>query len=351
MQCRNTREYFRPSYSVQVNRVSITASEFHDFSQKASSGVNVGLTVPFGRRSSVTVSQGSNSGDGSIQAQRPATRIGDWGYQAYVSGGGFAHQFAQVQHKSPSGLLSAGVDHTGQQTSTVMEAQGALSLSMADYSPSNTIYDSFAVVDTSGLEHVHVFEENRDVGSTNSKGRLLVPDLRSFDVNHLTIEPTDVPLDSTMAVVARQVRPQDRSGVVVKFPVKVSHAALLRLVDETGAAIPVGSTATLRNTGVIVPVGYDGEAYIQDLSLHNDIAVERLDGRRCEVVFDYRPLPGEIPTIGPLPCREESDQNSGKAGAQRAARLLLHAVRPGSVHAGFYELELRHLHWHAPDRG
>lgn len=91
---------------------------------------------------------------------------------------------------------------------------------------------------------------------------------------------------------------------MVRFPVKTSHGALLRLVDEAGVPVPVGSTATLRGSGVTVPVGYDGEAYVQDLGLHNDIAVERLDGLRCTAAFDYRPLPGEIPTIGPLPCQE-----------------------------------------------
>jgi hypothetical protein len=47
-------------------------------------------------------------------------------------------------------------------------------------------------------------------------------------------------------------------GVVVRFPVKISHGALLRLVDEAGAPLSVGSTATLRATDVTVPVGYDG---------------------------------------------------------------------------------------------
>ena len=53
-----------------------------------------------------------------------------------------------------------------------------------------------------------------------------------------------------------------------------------------------------------MPVSYDGEAYVEDLSPHNELSVERPDGRRCVVAFDYRAVPGEIPTIGPLPCRE-----------------------------------------------
>jgi len=58
-------------------------------------------------------------------------------------------------------------------------------------------------------------------------GRLLVPDMRSFDLNKITIEPTDIPPDTTIDDANRVVRPQDLSGVVVKFAVKVSHAALL----------------------------------------------------------------------------------------------------------------------------
>jgi outer membrane usher protein len=129
--------------------------------------------------------------------------------------------------------------------------------------------------------------------------------MRSFDLNHIAISPTDIPADVTIDVATREMRPQDRSGVVVKFQVKISHAALLRLVDGAGAPMPLGSAATLRATGVTVPVGYDGDAYVEDLSSHNELAVERMDGRRCTVVFDYRPLPGEVPTIGPLRCQEQ----------------------------------------------
>jgi outer membrane usher protein len=128
--------------------------------------------------------------------------------------------------------------------------------------------------------------------------------MRAFDLNHIAIVPTDIPPDSTVDDSSREVRPQDRSGVVVRFAVKITHGALLRLVDEAGAPIPLGSTATLRATGVTVPVGYDGDAYVEDLSHHNEVNVERLDGRRCTVAFDYRPIPGDIPSIGPLRCME-----------------------------------------------
>jgi outer membrane usher protein len=293
------------NYSIQVHHVFLYANEFRDLVNKGSSGLQIGFTIPFGKRSSVTAS-GSSNGSAQLEVQKPAPLVGDWGYEAYLSWSGAAHVFAQGQHKSSAGMFTAGVDSDNGATTLRLESQGAFSFVDGELFPSNTIYDSFAVVDTGTMAHVHVLQENRDVGSTNSSGRLLVPDMRAFDVNQIAVAPTDIPPDVTLDVASRQVRPQDRSGVVLKFRIKFSHGALLRLVDGAGAAVPLGSTATLRSTGVVVPVGYDGDAYVEDLNTHNQLAVEFPDGHRCAVAFDYAPVTGEIPTIGPLRCLEKN---------------------------------------------
>jgi outer membrane usher protein len=291
------------NYSRPFGRVSIYVSEFRDLVNSGNGGLQAGLTIPFGRRSSIDIS-GTSQGTGQAQVQQPAAMIGQWGYDAFISAGDTTHVFAQGQYKSHVGLFTAGVDSEGGTTTLRLETQGALSWVDRGLFPSNTIYDSFAIVDTTPMAHVHVLQENRDVGHTDSTGRLLVPDMRSFDLNHIAIVATDIPPDSAVHDNTREVRPQDRSGVVVRFAVKITHGALLRLVDEAGALVPLGSTATLRATGVTVPVGYDGDAYVEDLSPHNEVTVERMDGRRCTVAFDYRPVPGDIPLIGPLRCKE-----------------------------------------------
>ena len=114
-----------------------------------------------------------------------------------------------------------------------------------------------------------------------------MPDLRSFDINHISIDPTDLPIDALAPTTTREVRPPDRSGVVVKFPVRTAHAALLVLRDEAGRPIPVGSTATLRSNGAVSPL---------DVQLAGD--------GRCEVVFPFTPIKGDIPKLGPLTCRK-----------------------------------------------
>jgi outer membrane usher protein len=292
------------NYSVQIHRATFFATEFRDLDSAGSSGLQVGITLPLSRRSSVSVG-GASTGSVQVQAQQTPVVIGDWGYQAYLSeGNGPQAAFGVVQYKSSMGLFSAGVNNSSGQNTVRLESQGALSLVDRGVFPSNTIYDSFAIVDTAPLGHVHVYEENRDVGTTGKSGRLLVPDMNAFEINHIGIDPNDVPADADMALDKRIVRPQDRSGVVVKFPIHFSHSALLKLVDATGTPIPLGSTVTLRATGSVAPVGYDGEAYLEDLSPHNRVSIELASGKHCTAVFDYKPLPGDIPTIGPLRCQE-----------------------------------------------
>lgn len=295
------------SYSAQIHRLSVFATGFRDFANGGGSGALLGLALPLGRRSSVSLDASASQGSRTIQGQatRSAAAIGDWGYQLVASPVSPQHAFGEVRYKAPFALLSAGVDHSASETTLRAEAQGSVSLIDHSFFASNTIYDSFAVVDTDGLGGVHVRNENRDIGVTSAKGRLLVPELRSFDLNHLSIEPSDIPLDAVLETATRQVRPQDRSGIVIRFPVRLSHAALLRLVGADGAPIPIGSTARLAN-GEPVPVGYDGEAYLPGLSSHNDVQVERSDGGRCVVHFDFKAVTGKMPVLGSLRCLEQT---------------------------------------------
>lgn len=292
------------SYSVQLGAVSLYATGLHDFANSQSTSILFGLTVPLGVRSSANINAGSTSGSSFAQAQvvQSAVSVGDWGYQAFAAAANPDHEFAQLQYKSSWALLSAGADRIDHQTSFRTEAQGALSFTDGSLFASNTINDSFAVVDTEGTPGIRVLDENRAVGQTDASGRLLVPDLRSFDLNRISIEPTDVPMDATVPSTEQEVRPQDRSGVVVRFPVHVSHGALLRLVDEAGTPLPVGSVATLRSNNSTWPVGYDGEAYIEDLGPSNQLGLQLPGGRRCSVSFTYHPVVGEIPTLGPFKC-------------------------------------------------
>jgi outer membrane usher protein len=296
------------NYTLSFRRMSFFATAYRSF-DGVGGGSNrqfqFGLTIPLGRRRSAYLT-GSSAGSGQAQVQQSASIVGDWGYQAYVAADSTTkHEFEQMQYKSRAGLLTGGVDTLGGVTTGRIEAQGAMSFVDGGLFPSNYVYDSFGIVDTAPVPNVHVLQENRQIGKTDRSGRMLVPDMRAFELNRVGVVATDVPPDATLDIDSFQIRPQDRSGVVIKFPMKFSYGALLKLADESGAPVPLGSTATLVATGATYPVGYNGEAFVENLGPHNELRVERPNERVCAVGFDYKQIPGDLPTIGPLRCVEQ----------------------------------------------
>ena len=154
--------------------------------------------------------------------QQPAAMIGDWGYQAYVSAGNATHEFGQGQYKSPVGLFTAGVDQRCGRHNSAPGIPGRALVGRRGPVPVQHHLTTASPLWTPAPWRMSTsLQENRDVGSTNSSGRLLVPDMRAFDLNHIAIVATDIPPDVTIDDATREVRPQDRSGVVVRFPMKI----------------------------------------------------------------------------------------------------------------------------------
>jgi outer membrane usher protein len=164
------------------------------------------------------------------------------------------------------------------------------------------IDDAFALVSTEGTPDIPVLLENRRTGVTDSSGLLLVSRLNAYQDNRLAIDPLDLPADDRVQRVESIVAPSDRSGVVVRFPVKRVRAASAILVDENGTPLPVG---TLVDTGDGSPayVGYDGMVYLDNLHGSTALHVTLPDGHRCETSLTYPASARNLPQIGPLTCR------------------------------------------------
>jgi outer membrane usher protein len=206
-------------------------------------------------------------------------------------------------------MSDAAVDRVDGQTAYRGDFQGSLALADSSLFAGNTIADSFAVVDTDQTKGIEVLQENRPIGKTGASGLLLVPDLIGLNVNHLSIDPNDVPLDAEMETTTQWVRPKSHSGVVVHFPIHTSHGALLHLIGRKGVFIPVGSTGHLVKPvhGEELAIGYDGEAFVTGLGPQNRFLVTLPGGGHCVAAFRYKPRSGFLPDIGPVSCQEGTE--------------------------------------------
>ena len=295
------------SYSAQMWGSTFYATGFRDLAKGGSSGVLFGVTLPLGENTSANLSMGSGSLGPyeQVQMSQSPKTAGEWGYQLAGSTSKPSRAAGELQYKSDIGYVAVGADQIGKQLISHAQMRGAVSLVDGGLFASNTISDSFAVVDTDGAANVRVLYENREVGRTDYSGQLLVTDLRAFDTNHLAIDPTDVTADANVAFATRSVRPQDRSGIAVHFPIQASAGALLRLVDPAGVPVAMGSVVTAIGAGTGVPVGYDGNAFMLELQRYNRARVVQPNGDRCRIEFEFVPLPGDIPSIGPIICQKE----------------------------------------------
>ncbi|WP_248672796.1 fimbria/pilus outer membrane usher protein [Pseudomonas agarici] len=277
---------------------------FHDFEGTSGNGLFIGISIPIGLRATVSASSSVSGGSAyqTVQAQQSAVQQGDFGWRLAQQTGAQNRQSLGMEYKTPWALVGAQTERGNDGDAFRATARGAITTMDGHLFASNSVSDSFAIVDTDGLAGVTVLRENRPVGRTNASGLLFVEDLRAYESNLLTIDANDVPMDSSLANVDRRVRPRDRSGVVIKFPISRSYGATLRLVDEQHQPLALGSQVSLNGNAAQGVVGYDGLTFFEGLGAHNELLVQPADKPSCHVAFEYQPQTDSIPEIGPLIC-------------------------------------------------
>lgn len=238
---------------------------------------------------------------------RPINGDGGFGWHVQGRSGEYGGGLAEAGWLGDRGQLTVGANNMGPSTFGYADATGALVWMGGHVYTSRHIDDAFALVSTDGTPDVPVLLENRHIGETDSRGTLLVARLNAWQDNRLGIDPLDLPADARIQRVDAVVAPSDRSGVLVRFPVKYVKAATLLLVDEAGKPLPVGGRVDTGDGGEPAMVGFDGIVYLDrlkagDTTLH----VQPAKGAPCSVTFTYPDKAVELPQLGPLTCRKET---------------------------------------------
>ncbi|HHN73516.1 MAG TPA: fimbrial biogenesis outer membrane usher protein, partial [Thermopetrobacter sp.] len=296
------------NYSQRLFRdISLYASAMIDLKKPKSPALFVGVTIPLGG-SRGNVSTGlSRDGEGRRRAtvsydRNLEQKDGSVGWRARGTYGDLKSLQAALAWRTSKATLRASAMRVEDDTQLEASADGALVVADGSIFASNRIHDSFAIVNT-GVPGVTVRYENRPIGRTGGDGRLLIPTLRTFERNKISIDPDDLPVDASIPRTKDFVVPPQRSGVVVDFGIhQASDTALVSLVDAAGRPLPVGAEVRLPGRGEPFLVGYDGQTFLEGLRASNTVEV-RWDEGACTASFDFTPKPGEQVFIGPVTCR------------------------------------------------
>ncbi len=305
-------------YTAQLWRwCSVFGNAYMDFDSSHAHGFSLGVSIDLGHRVTGFVSAGRSQdlNDFGASVVKTADYDGglEWGLQDNESGSDYS-RLARAGYLGRYGELSVAAQDNAGQTLLSLEGNGGLVFMDGVFEPSRRIYDSFALVSTDGIAGIPVLNENRVMGNTDGSGHLLIPDLNSYQHNHLEIDSLVLPADANIPINRIDAVPRSQAGVLAHFAVQRYTAATVILVDAMGRPLPSGTLLRHVESGQDFVVGYDGQAFIENLQARNHLAAQNTDPRQsvdCAAVFDYQPLrdANSLPTIGPVTCKASGHSN------------------------------------------
>jgi len=310
------------SYSRSLSRrLVLSASASRIVADKNDTQTVVALTRALGPRSSVSSLVTLRNDGSSVRAdQRYELPVGSgFGYRTSLEAGDRHGADFEVAANTDHAYYSAEMSRLDGAHGWRAETRGSIAALGGEIFAAREISDGFAVVDAGGFEGVRVYLENREIGTTNAHGRLLVPSLRPYESNQLRVESADLPLNVRIDNPALRVAPYYRSGAVASFGITATADALLRVLDRDGRPAPEGAMARVDGAALSFPVGLDGRLYLQDL--HAGSTVEVVSGTdHCTFVIGTLPaVAGGVPDLGDVVCEraqaESAEQGSAASGA------------------------------------
>lgn len=293
---------------------SFYATVFADLATRGSAGIFAGLSFPFG--GNITASTGfTRSGGAWALAADIAKPIGQepgsigWRLRDVEGASYQRRRSASLAYRGNYGQVEGGVEQGAGRISGTAQLDGALVVAGGGLFLANRIDDAFAIARV-GTPDVDVLHENRVVARTGANGTALIPNLRSYQSNRISIDPRGLPVTALAETTQEVAAPPDRAGVVVDFAVRSAvTAAIVILHGRDGKPLPAGVPGALQPglRGVTSPapdfiVGYDGRAFVEHLGTDNEIRIRLADGE-CSARFSFAPQEGTQITIGPIPCR------------------------------------------------
>ena len=287
--------------SLSLNAVRVTGRD----GIVNSTSVGLSLLIPLENRISLASSVTRRNGeiDAYISASQSVsgdtglgwrTLAGQRSKQNYAEGG--------LYYQSNKGLLTADANASAAQQTLRLGAQGGLVGMDGQFFATRRVQESFALVEVPGYANVGVGFQGNILARTDKDGKALVARLLPYQANSIRLNPSELPISAELDSIEQVVVPGNRSGVIVKFPVRSGRGALVKIIFDDGEPAPAGAEIELVGDKQVFFVARRGEAFITGLQTNNVIRL-KWNGTTCQL--DVKIPAGEaddIARVGPLQC-------------------------------------------------
>jgi outer membrane usher protein len=283
---------------------SFFATAFAGIDGRRNAGISLGLSIPLG--GGVTASSGASRDRSGLAVASDINKPlgqepGNFGWRLSDLEGEARLRQASAAYRGEDGKIEATALQSQAGFAGTLSAEGAIVAAGGDVFFANRIDDAFAIVDA-GAPGVEVMHENRPAAITDSSGKAIVTSLNAYQPNKISIDPTNLPLDASIATTQDVLVPQDRSGVFADFGIRTGvHSAIVILDGPDGRPLQAGLRGKTAS-GKSFAVGYDGRVFIEGLEAQNTVTVALASGE-CHAEFAYAPRGKDQVLIGPVVCR------------------------------------------------
>ena len=150
-----------------------------------------------------------------------------------------------------------------------MGGSGGAILIGGDLFFSRAVQNGYALLQVPDLPGVRGMLNNQVIGTTDSRGNLLVPNLIPYYGNRISINPVDLPLDREVGKIEKFVSTPLRGGALVRFEApKINFLTGELTIEEEGTSrVPAFGELTLRTPGGerISPIGRTGQFALENV--------------------------------------------------------------------------------------
>jgi len=301
----------------------VTASHARQPGLKPETTVFTGLTYYLGDNTTATASHevGRHHHNSALEVQRSLPLGEGFGYRARAvraeqdlpqmdgrsAGSTVDYQgLAQLQYQGRYGFYEGTYERGGDRNATTLTAAAGIVAIGGGVHVSRPVQDGFALVRVPGVPGVRGSLNNQEIGRTDSRGTLLVPNLLPYYANRLGIKAEDIPIDYSISTTERMVGPPVKGGSIVTFPARRVQAIIGALVLEIeGRTVtPAYGQLTVTAAGETFesPIGRDGEFYLENLPRGRHPAVVDHKEALCRFTLDAPVSPASLVDMGTVRC-------------------------------------------------
>lgn len=233
--------------------------------------------------------------------QSPPLGVSGSGYALDIQHGVVDAQSAAVSEQTQRGTAGVSVLSAGGATAISGDLSGGYVAAGGVRTLSGAMGSSYGIAILPGYSGVRVLVNNQEIGRTDARGVVSLPNLLPYQRNVVSIDPDDLPASANVREFSKTVVPVAGHAAVVVFSASNVGGVLFRAIDGSGKPLAPGTELSIDGS-VVGVVAEDGDAYLSGVKAGKATIVALPGGTPCRITLSIPANVADIPDLGNVVC-------------------------------------------------